>query len=228
MIAEYAHLLGGPFDTVFDVGGNVGDFAEEARAAWPLAQVYSYEPIPELAQANLERAAGRWLVYTLAISRVEGEAQLRVCENQHSASTMQRPGSARAEHFKLADRYRMITVATAPLDHLLPYADGRVLLKVDVEGHEGAVLAGGGELLPLVATVVCEVQNDPSVFVGTPYPHGVDRRLRDAGLRFAGLAGALLAPGGAVLQFDGVWRRTVDEVSEDERLGIRPSLRSVG
>lgn len=209
MIAEHAHLLGGPFDTVIDIGGNVGDFAEEAHGAWPLASVYSFEPVPELAAHNLERAQGRWQVYTLAVSKAEGEAELRVCVNQHSASTMQRPGSARAEHFKLADRYETITVATAPLDDLIPYVDGRLLVKIDVEGHEGAVLAGGHELLALAETVVCEVQNDPAVYVDAAPAHTLDKRLGEAGLRFAGIAGVLSAPrGGPVLQFDGVWRRS--------------------
>jgi FkbM family methyltransferase len=222
VIAEAAHLLGGPFDTVIDVGGNVGGFAAEADDAWPLASVYSFEPVPELAAANLERAAGRWQVYTLAISRAQGEAELRVCVNQHSASTMQPPGSARKEHFKIADKFDRITVPTASLDDLIPYVDGRLLVKIDVEGHEGAVLQGGHELLGLAETVICEVQNDPSVFVGAPRPHEVDARMFAAGLCFAGVAGALLSPGsGGVLQFDGVWRRTLAP-SGDERLGIRP------
>lgn len=226
MIAEYVHLLGGPFDVVLDVGGNIGDFAAEAHDCWPRAAIYSFEPVPKLAEQNAKRAAGRWQTYTLAISRSEGAAEIRYCENQHSASTMQRPGSARAEHFKISDRFTRVKIHTAPLDHLATYCDGRVLLKVDVEGHEGDVLSSGRDVLGMVETVICEVQNDPSVFVGAPAPYEIDARLRNAGLMFAGCAGALVAPNGALLQFDGVWRRTIAK-TEDELLGIRPQLHAV-
>lgn len=207
MIAESSDLLGGPFDTVFDVGGNVGDFAAEAVEAWPDARVLSFEPIPALADVNAAAGLGKWDCYTLAISRERGELPLRVCTNQHSASTMMLPGSARAEHFGIVDHFETISVDAVPLDDLTTYIDGRLLVKIDVEGHEADVIAGGHDTLWRAETVICEVQNDPSIFLGAPTPAEVDEALRGKGLAFAGVTAALTAPGGRVLQFDGVWRR---------------------
>lgn len=202
------HLLGEePFDSVFDVGGNVGDFAELARATWPDARVTSFEPLPEIADVQRERAGGRWWVEPVAISDRRGTVTMRRCDNQHTASTLQEPGTARGEHFGIRDKFTIVQVSTAPLDDYLRHADGRLLVKVDVEGHEREVIAGGKGVLSYAEAVIIEVQNDPAIFLGSPPPSWVDARLRLHGLRFAGLADAFLSPGGEVLQYDAIYRR---------------------
>lgn len=215
-------LPGGPFDLVVDVGGNVGDFAAAAFDCWPDAMVVSVEPVPMLADLQRERIpeaawqSGRWQVVEAAVTDADrlGGAVMNFCLNQHSASTLQQPGSVRRNLFGIADQWQTIQVRTILLDHLLPHAEGRerVLVKVDVEGHELWALRGGPLLLTLASTVVVEVQNAGDVFVGAGSPYEVNELLHSSGLRFAGLAGALLAPnelqgGERVLQFDGVWTR---------------------
>lgn len=202
-------LPGEPFDLVFDVGGNVGGFAEQAVERWPDARVLSFEPIPQLADANEARAAGRWSVLPFACSDHFDGATLYVCENQHTASTMEEPGPTRAREFGLRDSFKPIRVPTVPLAEFVREFEGRSsgLVKVDVEGHEGHVLAGAGFLLSLARTVVVECQQDADIFIGSPSPAEVDDVLRAHGLYFAGIADALRSPHGRVLQFDGVWTR---------------------
>lgn len=214
------NLPGAPFDLVFDVGGNVGDFAEAAALAWPDAKVLSFEPLPQAAHASRQRSQGRWSVYELGISEYPDEVNLWWCVNQHSASTMQAPGTARREHFKIEDRHEVVRVHVDPLDRYLTFIEGRqrVLVKVDVEGHEMHVLRGARQVLSLATTVICEVQQDASIFLGSPSPHAVDAELRRHGLEFAGLADAFgTSPPPRVLQFDGIWTRDFEpwrELSE--------------
>jgi FkbM family methyltransferase len=199
--------LGGPYDTVFDVGGNVGDFSEQARAYWPAARIVSFEPVPVLAKANRQRAAGRWTVEQAAISNEHGTADIYYCENQHSASTMQEPGPLRRERLGIRDRHTKIGVITRPLDDWLDEVDGRLLVKIDVEGHEQQVLEGALLVLARAATVVVECQQDPTIFLGSPEPRLVDALLEASGLQFAGVVGAFADRDGRVLQFDGIWQR---------------------
>src|SRR5205823_13845040 len=114
--------------------GNVGGFAAQAVERWPAARVVSFEPIPALADVNNAAGLGRWEQVAVAISDRIGEATLYVCENQHTASTMQEPGTARRREFGIADNYAPIRVPTVPLDEFLPLLEGRerVLVKVDV------------------------------------------------------------------------------------------------
>jgi FkbM family methyltransferase len=197
----------GTFDSVLDVGGNVGDFAALAREVWPDARVTSFEPVGPLARANRERAGGRWWVEEVAVSRAAGEATISVCLNQPSASTMH-PGLGRQHRFGIVDTFEPVTVETQPLDEYLGAVDGRLLVKVDVEGHELEVIAGAQAVLRLARCVIVECNQARDVFEGAPPPDAVDAELRHHGLYFAGIIGCLLAgPGGEVVQFDGVWRR---------------------
>lgn len=195
---------------MFDVGGNVGDFAETCRGLWPHAAITSFEPVPQMADANRERSRGRWWVETVALSDVAGVARLSVCTNQHSVSTMQHAGEARRQLFGLVDHWQEISVPTKRLDdylHLLPGLGPKVLVKIDVEGHEGRVLAGGAQFLGAVDVVIVETQNRADVFIGAPAPAQVSAQLYRQGFTFAGLYGALVERGGDVVQFDGIWQR---------------------
>lgn len=197
----------GPFDSVLDVGGNVGEFAELCRVTWPACTVTSFEPLLHVADANKRRANGRWWVEPVAISDRGGEATLRYCRNQHSASTMMQPGGLRRREFGIVDRFEELVVPTRPLDDYLGLLAGRTLLKVDVEGHEAQVLAGGENVLRGVEVVLLEVNQATDIFVGSPPVQWLDEELRRHGLFFAGVLATQLTPRGELVQFDGVWAR---------------------
>lgn len=196
----------GPFDSVLDVGGNVGQSAKMCRELWPSATITSFEPIPALALANDERSQGRWWVVPVAISDQPGSATIHACLDQPSASTMQRPGPARLERFGIRDRFADLEVPAELLDYYLGRARGRSLVKIDVEGHEMQVLDGAPEVLDLAAVVVIEC-NAPGVFEGAPSVPAIELRMRAHGLFFAGVLDCLKDPAGDVVQFDAVFQR---------------------
>jgi FkbM family methyltransferase len=118
-VIELDELLGGPFDSVLDVGGNVGEFAEAARTLWPAARITSFEPLADVYRTNCLRANGRWTVEPYAISDRRGVAVLNRCENQHSASSLQPVGGVRAE---LGIRFAGLAGAFAsPLGEVLQF-----------------------------------------------------------------------------------------------------------
>lgn len=196
----------GPFDSVLDVGGNVGAFAELCRELWPAARITSFEPIPGAAGANRKRAGERWTVSETAISDQTGKQSFRFCRNQPSASTMQEPGSYRRDVLHIRDDFELVEVDTNTLDDLVWWeAAGRMLVKIDVEGHEGDVIAGGRRVLGLAAAAIVEL-NQVEVFLDAPSPAEVDADLRSCGLEFAGVL-ATFEHAGEVVQFDGLWTR---------------------
>lgn len=207
---NFANLYGAPFDLILDVGGNIGEIAEAMHVRWPDAKIVSFEPIPGAAEANRLRASGRWEVETIAIGeRASDDELLWFCTNQHTASTMQAPGQARKHMYGIEDVHETVSVQVQPLDAFLHLAGGRerVLIKIDVEGYEGHVLRGARRFLPRATTVICEVQQEPTIFLGSPTPRWVDHELQAQGLAFVGIAGVELSPTGRVMQWDGVWSR---------------------
>jgi FkbM family methyltransferase len=194
-------------DAILDVGGNVGEFATRVRNIYPDALLTSFEPVPQLARANRERARGRWLVEEVALGAKRGTFPLHICTNQHSASTMRPPGPGRRTHFGISDHWQDVMVPTRQLDEYADRCRGCTVLKVDVEGFEGEVLLGARDVLLACTVVVVEVQQDPTLFLGSWRPVAIGALLAGYGFEFDGVADALPAPGGQVVQFDGVWRR---------------------
>lgn len=148
-----------PGDVFYDVGANVGFFTLlGARLVGEAGRVYAFEPLPDNLQAlrrNLSlNDAGQVEVLGVAAAERTGTARLVVTESSLGA----RLGPPEA-----ADG---LVVETLALDDavvgrgLLPPS----LLKIDVEGAEGAVLRGMRSVLaehrPII---ICEVHG-----VGTP------------------------------------------------------------
>lgn len=140
-------------DLVIDVGANLGQWTAIARAHFPDAVYHLVEPQPGCLAVLKELA-----VRTPGI-HVHGAA-------------VTRPGIATVFMVGGGERHdgsgNFIPNSTAPipdaipypsttLDALLPAVGGtRVLLKLDVEGHELAVLEGAFELLARAEVVVAE------------------------------------------------------------------------
>lgn len=159
-----------PGDAVFDVGANKGGYlACLARAVGRTGLVVAFEPIPSLA-TRLTTATKqlRWShveVCAAAASDCDGKAMLATPEGTHhwesSLEHNASPGATTQE------------VATVRLDRYIGRLGNRSLsaIKIDVEGHESAVIRGGHTLLkrhkPLL---VVEVEarhrpdRDPKVF----------------------------------------------------------------
>ena len=162
-------------DLFVDGGAHVGAYTVlAARRVGPKGVVVAFEPDPEN-RRRLERSVaanrlGNVVVSDVALSDRDGEAAFtRDSANTggHSlvASTIDRPGSA-------------IAVPTETLDGFLarrfPHAaDRRVVLKLDLQGHEARAIAGARDTLRRTAAFVIELTplflelagDDPAAFV---------------------------------------------------------------
>ncbi len=137
---------------VIDVGANKGQFAAAALHRWPRAQVVSFEPIAALAeQVRAIPSGGRLTVHAMALGKESGTLDLHIHAYSPSSSAL-RSLDADAE----------TTTETVPLRRLADEVGdaakgaGRVLLKLDVQGLELAVLDGATELLPEVDWILVE------------------------------------------------------------------------
>ncbi len=125
-----------------DAGANVGVLTTLLAAkAGPAGRVECFEPHPLLVgrlRENVGRPAGRVAVHALALSDRVGVARF-VTPPDFAANE----GVGRLSDGPTADGF---DVPTATLDALFP-TDHFDLLKLDVEGHEAAVLRGAAAML---------------------------------------------------------------------------------
>jgi FkbM family methyltransferase len=161
---EHLPVLAGlpAVELVVDIGANVGQFALMARHRWPQARIVSFEPLSECAAQLRAVFAGdrRFECHALALTDHAGTEAFHVTGAEDSSSLL--PVARRqVEEFETAEA-RVVQVETARLDDVLPAAalpaEGEpVLVKLDTQGTELAVLQGGPALLARATHLLVEV-----------------------------------------------------------------------
>jgi FkbM family methyltransferase len=136
-------------DTVaLDVGANMGGYTYAlCQHVGAHGRVIAVEPVPHLAQL-VERATRRLklpvTVLNCALSSEEGTAELHVPMEDGA----EKPAFASLESGKETGSGRTIRVPLRRLDDVCRDVPGRIsFVKIDVEGHELAVLQGGMDTL---------------------------------------------------------------------------------
>jgi len=146
--------------TIIDVGANAGQFSVAASHAFPRAVLYPVEPDPATAQRlrqNLPPHVAANVVVSAMGERI-GSVEFQINADSQ-ASSLLALGEGRKNSFPGDNVQRTVTVPMTTLDALFagkPLALP-VLLKIDVQGYEDRVIAGGAQLLERVRWVVLEM-----------------------------------------------------------------------
>ena len=133
-----------PGDVVFDVGANMGQHS--CVLARRGAEVFAFEPLPRLydrlrENVRLNGLEQRVRAFPWALADRCGAATLYEAERADDGTHSLLPGVA-------ADRISPTTVALVTLHEVVAVTGRRPeVIKIDVEGYEGYVLAGGEALL---------------------------------------------------------------------------------
>jgi FkbM family methyltransferase len=150
------------FDSVIDVGANVGQFAKSIISNGFKGEIFSIEPSSEAFSElviNSQRFRKWHVVPRCALGASEGEVTLNISENSYSSSilgilsthTTAAPGSVYV---------RKESVKLETLDRLFASDDAKgrnCFLKLDVQGFEDQVLAGGEKILNRIGGVKIEL-----------------------------------------------------------------------
>jgi FkbM family methyltransferase len=151
-MAFVLHLLR-PTDTFADIGANVGSYTVLASGAIG-CHTEAFEPVPgtyERLCRNLELndIRGRVCAHQMAVGAAEGSLRFSIdCDAENQAVDASYPGQA-------------IGVLVRPVD-ALPELANTCCWKLDVEGHESALLAGAERALRDAppAVVLCEDRSE--------------------------------------------------------------------
>ncbi|MER3427206.1 MAG: hypothetical protein C4334_03760 [Pyrinomonas sp.] len=136
-----------------DVGANIGVHTVALGSCPAIERVFAFEPdarsraqlVANLLLNDLDRKVE---LYDLALSSSEGEAVLHRSDEPKDFDAGKRNLGTHSLHFNAARHATSATVVrTSRLDRLLPLRGERVVVKIDVEGHELEVLRGMTEFL---------------------------------------------------------------------------------
>ncbi len=129
---------------MLDVGANRGDYTKALKSAFPNAEIFAFEPDP-VSFADLTQRFGSGVsLHNMAIGDAKGSVKLFVPQNSS-------PQSAHASIYRdvplKLHHYNVVTEVITELGTLDDFLNERGIakvdfLKIDVEGHELAVLRG--------------------------------------------------------------------------------------
>jgi FkbM family methyltransferase len=198
-------------DLVFDVGANVGQFAQQIRGGGFKGRIVSFEPL-SAAYAALLAAAKKdsaWTVHPrCALGDFDGAIEINIAGNSVSSSVLAMtetharaaPGSGYVGR-ESADVFRLDSLAPGYL------ADAqRPFLKIDTQGFEWQVLLGASATVPRLQGLLCELSL-VVLYDGQRLWREMIDHLEAAGFTLWGLQPAFMDSRGRNLQVDAIFFR---------------------
>jgi FkbM family methyltransferase len=139
-------------DLVIDVGAHEGEYAQRLRSGGYTGEIVSFEPVPR-AFEELERKAKRddsWAVHRLALGRQDGTTTMNVVPG--TLSSLLPATKFGAGRYPRLQEPEQVDVEVRRLDRVLDEVVGgldgrRPFLKLDTQGYDLDVFAGGGEAI---------------------------------------------------------------------------------
>lgn len=199
-------------ELIVDVGANTGIFGKELRQTGYTGRIVSFEPLASAFEklTGVTEKDPKWEAFYFALGAERGKQMINISGNSHSSSFLEILDThTSAESSASYVGQQEIKIDT--LDSVFREIKGsakEVYLKIDTQGFELNVLKGAREALRQIQTIQLEMSLRP-LYAGQPlyydlmdFLHAHDYKLIDIEPGFADLKT------GALLQFDGVFRKT--------------------
>ncbi len=174
--------------TIIDVGSNEGQFIKSVSRVLPSSKIIAFEPIKKCFDVLVANTKGLNVTYhNCGLSDYNGTTEINVSENLVSSSILPMEDL----HKNLYPNSKYISTQTIELkrlDDVIKNSDlvGNVLLKIDVQGYEDKVIAGGKETIKKVSVVIIEYSYEP-IYEGQWLFDQTYRFFTDNGFKFAGV-----------------------------------------
>lgn len=156
-----------PFHTVIDVGANTGQFARYVRGIYPNSRIFCFEPVPA-PFAELEQWAasqnGTVIPFNLAVGESNGETEMFMHEEHVTSSSLLATTGFMEQCYPFTKEQKSIRIKQATLDSALekfiPEIETDILIKIDVQGYESRVIAGGSNVFAKATACILEINLD--------------------------------------------------------------------
>jgi len=197
-------------ECVLDVGGHYGEYARLLRTIGYQGRIVSFEPI----RANYDRMVtamrfdGCWTGLPIALGDEPGELPINVTVASDLSSFLAPSAASRALGFP-SRVLRTEMVKVERLDDMLPrlgLETGRLYLKLDTQGFDGAVLRGATRALELVVGLQTEVAVTPLYDGMTLFPASI-QPLLDLGYELSDMHAVARKDRCSAIEFDCLLRR---------------------
>jgi len=164
-------LLEAHINTVFDIGANVGQFASLIHEVLPTATIYSFEPLEDCYEKLKKKMqeVDNFRAFNLALC--DTNRQLTMYRNEHSPSSSVLPmANLHKQNYPHTAKDTIIEVRSARLDDVAKdlKIEENLLIKIDVQGFESKVIAGGKKAIKQAEILIIETSFQP-LYIGQPF-----------------------------------------------------------
>lgn len=147
---------------VIDVGANVGQFGLDVRRHGFEKLIVSYEPVQETFRTLSQTIKKHqpWKAFQLGLGDTESEKYINISGNAGLSSSLLTMGKVHIENFPESATISTQKVSISTLDNQLEALDldpEKILLKLDVQGYEAAVLNGAVKSMSRIPLCFLEV-----------------------------------------------------------------------
>jgi len=208
--AEEFWLANSGIKTVLDIGAHIGEFAGRIRTILPSAELVCFEPLDEPFAKLIRRFAGDTSFRAVRCALGEKEGRFEIHHNEYAPTSSLLPMAdlcKQAFTFAVKAEKEMIEVRRlSDVARELCLRDP-LLLKLDVQGFEDKVIAGGEDVVARSKIILIEVSFE-QLYEGGPLFDDIYRILKERGFTYHGNFEQLFSPkDGRVLQADAIFCR---------------------
>ena len=195
--------------TVFDIGANIGRFAKRIRKILPETKVYSFEPLEScyLKLISSMKDVSKFQAFNYALGQFDQD-NVEMHHSQFSpSSSLLRMTNLHKQAFPYTNGETVEEVTMRRLDGVAQELDIKenTLVKIDVQGFEDKVIAGGAKTISKARVVIIETGFD-ELYKGQASFDGVYKTMGEMGFLFKGCWEQLKSPiDGSVLSCDAIF-----------------------
>lgn len=195
--------------TIIDVGANQGQFALTAKKYFPTAIIHSFEPLPEIFIKLSNNCLKLQDVHVYNHALGSTNSFIKFYQNSYShASSALHVSNEQKKILPITSLEKEIEVPVKTLDNVFGELDiqGKVLLKLDVQGFEKEVLIGSKNIISKVEYLLFETSFF-QMYNGEPLFDEMHSFAKELGFELLGPVGVLESPEMQILQMDVLYKK---------------------
>lgn len=217
LLEENRWLMSCQFKTIVDIGANEGQFSEKIRILFPEASIYAFEPLQDVFEkltANFKDDK-KFFPVPLGVGDQPGKVDMFRNESTASSSLLEMTEAHTGSFVEAVDTtMEKIEITTLDQYFLDKELEDPLLVKMDVQGLEAAVIAGGEAFLKQADMILTEVSFE-ELYKNQPLFDEIYHKLTALGFSFAGCYEQLRRPAdNRILQADAIFLKK--EVKNNE------------
>ncbi len=195
-----------PIQTIIDIGANEGQSCRKLKSIFPNSTLYAFEPSPIAYKQLKNLSYENFYPLNLAI----GKENDKVTFFEHSyfteSSSLLKTTQECEESYPFLKNQNEILIEQNTLDYFFERKEltGDILIKIDVQGAEDRVIAGGKKVLSQAVACIVEC-TITSAYEQQASFEMISGQLNNLDYKFVGVIDQASSPNGSVQYFDAVF-----------------------